>query len=339
VGDTPPLPPGKSEFDAPSTTDELVTDSAAIIFVHGLFSKSDTWNQLCRLIASDIEFAGLGILHFSYPSPKVRFNPLRAIPDFNLLADNLQTFMQIEAAEFKKIILISHSQGGLIVQRFLERMLNEGRGRELARIGRVVMLACPNEGSQVFLLIRGSLLFWRHPQERELRPINDAIVTTRKVVINRVVHADELTATSCPIDVLVYAGESDNIVTPASARSVFPKAGVIPGDHFTILRADSPSHRTYTTIKWNIREALRNKPDSPLSVASESSPTSKTLSNSHPGVRPFDKRSHEPDSTNDQVLVRVPMMGREITFIVPASTAFEWIRKLGQSEEGPDGWE
>ncbi len=118
------------------------------------------------------------------------------------------------------------------------------------------MFACPNSGSELFMLIRRSMKGWRHPQERELRPINEAVNDALRVVLNRVVHATHISSDQCPIPIIAYAGESDNVVTPASAKGVFPRTGIIPGDHFTIVQPDSANHRAYTTLKANLLEAL-----------------------------------------------------------------------------------
>ena len=50
--------------------------------------------------------------------------------------------------------MVTHSQGGLILQRYLAWMLGEGRGRELTTIRLIVTLSCPNEGSEYLSSIR-----------------------------------------------------------------------------------------------------------------------------------------------------------------------------------------
>jgi tetratricopeptide (TPR) repeat protein len=142
-------------------------------------------------------------------------------------------------------------------------MLAEGRGRELERIRRVVLLATPNTGSQLLLGWRRRLL--RHnPQEKALRPFDEQLGDTRRTVMRDIVHATTVTERSCPIPFSVYAGESDGIVTPASARDAFPDAAALPGDHASIACPTSREHRTYTTVKRLLLDAVdRDSPSTP----------------------------------------------------------------------------
>ncbi|TWP50044.1 alpha/beta hydrolase [Lentzea tibetensis] len=228
----------------------------AAIFIHGLFSSPATWSAVDSLLEQDPDLRGLAVLHFSYQSPVMRLNPVRRIPNFNDIADSLAVFFEVETTQYDSIALISHSQGGLVAQRFLARMLADSRGYELAKIRRIVMFACPNSGSELGLTIRRGLRFWKHPQEQELRPINESITATQRTIVHSVISAKQITETTCPIRMFAYAGDSDNIVTPSSAKSVFRDVGVIPGDHSSIIRPDSLSHRSYTTLKWNLQAVL-----------------------------------------------------------------------------------
>ncbi|SRR6266498_958099 len=234
----------------------MVLSKFAVVLVHGLFSSASTWRHFDQLIATDPALEGLEVLHFEYSSPKIRWSPLKRIPDYNVIADNFRTYLEVETSSYPGLILVSHSQGGLVIQRYLARMLGDGRGHDLERIRRIVMFACPNSGSELFMIVRRGMKLWRHPQERELRPINEAVNDALKVVLNRVVHAAHVWSDQCPIPIIAYAGESDNVVTPASAKGIFPQTGVIPGDHFTIVRPDSLNHRAYTTLKAKLLAAL-----------------------------------------------------------------------------------
>ncbi|MEU0006543.1 alpha/beta fold hydrolase [Streptomyces sp. NPDC006314] len=325
---------------------------AAVVFVHGLFSSQDTWHPIRRLLEVDPELSGLPVLYFGYESPKFVLNPLRRIPSYDTLADSLQTFLEVDAKKYDKLVIVSHSQGGLIVQRFLARMVTGGRGAELQRIKRVVMFACPNSGSEIFLIARRGLWARRHPQERELRPINESVTEAHKVVINRIVHAQSVASDCCPITIRAYAGDTDNIVTPTSARSVFPNTGVIPGDHFTIIRPDSHSHRTYTTLKDNLlaalaveaathplpntdaqKEAKSEKGEAPSGIGWETdlAPLGEGFEGQDGSQPPA-----APTGPDVPVVVRYNPRTRTVDFIVSPETALTWVRKLGEEGDPND---
>lgn len=215
------------------------------------------WDGFAGLIAGDDELAGVvgePRVRFGYATGLWRRGLLRVIPSLDTAADSLKEFLVTEAGGFDRLVLVGHSQGGLVIQRCLVRMLAEGRGRELTRVCRVVLLATPNTGSQLLLGLRRGLV-WGNAQERALRPFDELVADTRRIVVRDLVHAREVTERSCPVPFSVYAGESDAVVTPASARDVFPEAAALPGDHFEIARPDSREHRTYTTVKRLVLQA------------------------------------------------------------------------------------
>lgn len=195
-----------------------------VVFVHGFKSSPAMWDAFGRLMASDTDLEAVTPMRFQYATRLVQPGPLRRIPTFDTVADSLKEFMDTEAEGFSHLALVAHSQGGLVVQRFLARMLIEGRGEELKRIRRVVLFACPNNGSGLGLKLRRWTLR-ANPQERQLRPFDEQITDTQGIVLRDIVNADVATERTCPIPFSVYAGETDNVVTPASARGVFPDVG------------------------------------------------------------------------------------------------------------------
>ncbi|KAF0847020.1 alpha/beta hydrolase family protein [Nocardia caishijiensis] len=226
-------------------------ENVALILIHGFVSSSATWNSLSEKIAADpVLSVGFDIIPMDYDSPKIRLNPLRAIPDYNVIADSLMTLIEVEAAGYESVVIVSHSQGGLIVQRYLSRMSNAGRAHELDRIKSIVMLACPNSGSEIALVLRKMARFWRNPQERQLRPLDEAVSDAQRTVLEHIIYARSVTAQSCPIPIHLYAGTSDNVVVPASARGPFPAVKALPGDHFSILKES----RTFSTLRHHLLE-------------------------------------------------------------------------------------
>jgi hypothetical protein len=246
-------PPGSAHTSAAAELiiaplDSVADDRVGLVFVHGFLSGPEVWEPFQRIIAEDPELGFVKALPFKYSSQKFSLSPLRSIPPYEVIADSLMGYLEVEASAYRNVVLVSHSQGGLIVQRYLHRMLSEGRGLELERIRQIVLFACPNAGSEIALSMRRKWMS-NNAQEKQLRPLNLAVTEAHATVVNRVVHAVEVRADTCPIPIAAYAGETDNIVVAASAQSVFRDKGVLPGDHFQIIRPDGAGHRSYTTLK------------------------------------------------------------------------------------------
>lgn len=307
---------------------------AAAIFVHGIFPSKDTWIPLIRLLEKDAEVSHFyRLLKFDYSSPKCNWRPDRRIPDYNTIAGALGTFIE-NCADYTHLVLVGHSQGGLIIQRYLAEMLAEGRGTDLCKIRLVVLLACPNNGSELFRSLRTFFNFfklWKHPQERELRPLAPYVVETQRRVLNRIVNAKEISPASCPIRFAVYAAESDNVVTLASAKSVFPRASVLPGDHSSILQAESTESRTFTTLRMNLLDACtvpETDPDLPLRESPQPS-----VRRNHDASSPILRVTTTTTTTQNQVTE-----SQEIE-IFDLEVAHTLIRNMGSSLKDQDNRE
>ncbi|WP_189383069.1 alpha/beta hydrolase [Streptosporangium nondiastaticum] len=221
-----------------------------LVFVHGLFSSAKVWSAFRQLITTDDELSGwVHVRCFAYDSPFVRLRPDRRVAETDDIADHLSTYLATELADAESIVLVTHSQGGLVVQRFLSRKLATGKGRDLMRIKHFTMFSCPNTGSGFFLTVRKALALWRHSQERQLRPFDRAVTEAQRSVLTGVVHARRHGDQECPITVQAYGGSMDNIVPAVVARGVFPEGGVIPGDHFSIVQPVDHRAASYLTVR------------------------------------------------------------------------------------------
>lgn len=268
---------------------------AGLIFVHGFMSSPAVWSRFLRLIAADPALAELTVATFRYRAPAVSMHPLRRIPSLDDAADSLRTFLAVEFADCPRLALVSHSQGGLVVQRLLAQALARGQDREIAKIRLASMYACPHAGSDLALPLRRLAWFWRNRQERELRPLRATVTETQQIVLNRVVHSDQN-----PIRIMVYAGESDAVVPPASARSVFPHAGTLPGDHFSIIQPDSHSHRSYTVLRRDLLAALAEPEPEPELGPAGPVPRQRAAPDDAPDETPGDAPDNEaPDEAPD----------------------------------------
>jgi pimeloyl-ACP methyl ester carboxylesterase len=229
--------------------------SGDLVLIHGFWSSPATWDRIVERLRGDADLAGVQIDRFGYESPKIRMpmSPAR-IPDYDDIAHSLGSHLALHDQD-RLAVIVTHSQGGLILQRHLAWMAHEG-ARELARIRGIVLLACPNEGSEYLGTIRRALGFGRHPQAGQLATLVADATEARRTFLRSIVHAEGLTDRACPIPLHAYAGRTDNVVIRSSAMSVFPSVGALPGDHFSILDPDFPGSLTLPTLKKHILTAL-----------------------------------------------------------------------------------
>jgi pimeloyl-ACP methyl ester carboxylesterase len=85
-----------------------------LVFVHGLFSSPRVWDKFRELIASDPELDSFILAEpFKYPSPKFVLRLDRRIAKIDDLADLLGTYLSTHFDQGERVVLISHSLGGL----------------------------------------------------------------------------------------------------------------------------------------------------------------------------------------------------------------------------------
>lgn len=221
-----------------------------VVFIHGFGSRAKVWAKLIRLIRDDPDLGGVQTFTFSYPSrviPRLPFSPTRT-PGYDDIAQLLETRLAVEVPD-DDIAIVTHSQGGLILQRFLVRMLDDGYGRKLARIRLIVMLVCPNEGSGYLGPMRTAAGFRHHPQGRDLGPFSRDVAETLRRVLSGIDRAQGVGPHHCHIPMYAYAGSEDNVVPPTSAQSGFTNRGVLAGDHRSILDPDTAGNFTFRVLK------------------------------------------------------------------------------------------
>jgi pimeloyl-ACP methyl ester carboxylesterase len=261
-----------------------------VAFVHGLFSGEQAWDPMLSVSATDEWFRrSVAVERFGYATPLLRTSPLRRIPDLADIASSLREWLRGLRAG-GPVVIVTHSMGGLVVQRFLADRVRAGRLDELSGIAGVVMFACPNQGSEIFRTLRRSMPFWQHPQERQLRPLNAEVTAAQQVVLERIVHAASAEAPGRHIPIWAFAGESDGVVLSQSATFVFDDeyCFTVPGDHSSIIRPQSTADRSYTAMKRAVQEALAQH----AAAAAEADPAATTGA-----AQPTSAATAEPAST------------------------------------------
>ena len=201
---------------------------------------------------ADEQLRGLRIHPFRYPSPKKPLLPLsrKRVPAYDDLAQTLATEYRVGLAEASNVAIVTHSQGGLILQRFLAWMwtraavgswpdpLDRNAGLPRCRVG-------------ISSIHPHGPLVGHHPQAGSLKVLDRQVADTQRTVLQRIVNATGVDDHECRIPFHVYAGASDKIVTAASAQGAFPGAAALAGNHFSILDPVAPN-RTAETVKHHL---------------------------------------------------------------------------------------
>lgn len=180
------------------------SDSGSIVFIHGLFMPS----AIMLPLAGRLNSKGFHCYGYDYPTCR------RRVPDHGReLAEVLASF------PVAKFHLVSHSMGALILRSALER------SPELAeRIGRVVMIAPPNRGSDLALKWLNRLSF----AHRLVTPLPDLSSGNKSPV-----HSLHIPS---GLEIGILAAENDHAVNIEQTRLGVEQAHcILPGRHTNIL--------------------------------------------------------------------------------------------------------
>lgn len=238
-----------------------------VVFVHGFKSGPDTWEPLWKQL-SKLDSIATGVVahRFKYKTGIVSLKPVAQIPKLEELGEEFATYLETlpDVGPDDPVVLIGHSQGGLVIQSALAHRLENGRGEELRSIAHCVFISTPTNGSDFIRSVRG--LFRRllptswFNQERTLQPLDSFIGGLQRQIAANVVYASTATAHSCQIPITAVFGTADKVVKPQSARWVFPDTEAVSGDHFTVLKPAKPDAPLCTIIERIVRDARYHLP-------------------------------------------------------------------------------
>lgn len=201
----------------------------SVVLLHGLYRSERSMRPLASRLASE-----------GYQVHNVGYASTRGTPEE--LEAEIERQLDACCAAAPRVHFVTHSLGGILLRAVLAR-------REPANLGRVVMLAPPNHGSELVDLLGDSLGFLLGPTGRELG-------TRPESLPNRLPRPDYPVGVIAgtwsinPIGSLVLPGASDGTVAVSSTWiEGMSDFAAVPTTHTFILRSTAAADRVVEFLR------------------------------------------------------------------------------------------
>ncbi|MEI9908549.1 MAG: alpha/beta hydrolase, partial [Bacteroidota bacterium] len=208
-----------------------------ICFIHGFCGTPEsTFNPLPDFIVKEKELNGWDILSIGYSTsllPNIGRGIWASSPDLNKIAGYLQTNLDIIFKHYKRVALIGHSMGGLIIQRALLNV------NDIHKISHVLFFGTPSGG-----LRKAWFLKWFKNQINDMDYEGVFIKNLRK-------EWNDKFSGGYPFRFATIAGETDEFVPVVSSLEPFPHEyrGYTSGNHITMVKPASESDTSFQILR------------------------------------------------------------------------------------------
>lgn len=231
--------------------------SVRLVLVHGPRTAAELWQPLTDLVADDPELgARVRVSHLHYGAAPARGNGA-----LDEAATQLATHLRDGDGSGDPVLLVTHGQGGLVVQRFLARALDVGWAGATTRVHGVVMFACPNHGSRLLPHLWRRLRSRRDNSYRQVRMAPGPVRAARRAVLRGLVERRDEAHAATRLPVFAYGGDADQAVPAAEATGPFASGGVLPGDHRSLVRPADRDAPVYRVVRDRLLAALPQSPE------------------------------------------------------------------------------
>ena len=227
-----------------SVAKELVTNfrdedsTNAVIFVHGFSGEaSDTFGNIPQYIIEDPKMKGWDMFPLGYSEnvkPSMGKGIWASVEDITRISDNLSSAIEHKFKKYKRIAIVGHSLGGLVVQRALLDLAEQ----DLGRISHVILFGCPSAGIDPSVGTKGI-----YKRLKELFSDQPFIKKLRK-------DWDTQFGATMPFKFKVVAGTDDDDIPVSSSLKVFDEENrvTVSGKHFSMVQPADIKHDGYQLI-------------------------------------------------------------------------------------------
>lgn len=238
-----------------------------IVFVHGFNSSNDAaWGQFPSLLKDDDHFKDFNIVLFGYPT-KICSSVDSIHDEGNFLASFLNDIFKSKSPNYRRIVLVGHSMGGLVIMHALlslERdhflILNE---QDL----KVLTFGTPYLGVEN---IERLPPFCKNKQADDMGVLNNGLHELTREWTQRFNQEVKTVGRPTPqVPLYTFWGTKDRFVMPASACGYTKiPCEAVDGDHDSIVKPTTREHSAYNKLQLVCLEP----PQKAVSAPSQSEP-------------------------------------------------------------------
>lgn len=253
----------QDQFSAPADLKELGRESIIlhrrpsapstrlVIFVHGLGGTPyGTWGSFPKFIFEDVTDLDVGLYQYETLWRRLRFG---AQIQLDKEADIFAGVLRDELKDYRDIILVGHSMGGVLCKAVIARLVRDRRMDVLDRIAGLFLLASPQLGS----LRVPRFLSWISPDADALKPHGQLLDEIERTFEDYLLLDRDAISYDKPV-VPTYAviGASDFWVDKLSAGIGLPtrQKKVAVGTHTEVVK---PQSKTSSIYSWVLDELKR----------------------------------------------------------------------------------
>lgn len=205
--------------------------NSIVLFIHGFGGNAaDTFGCIPDMLCNEAELRGWDVYSLGYSSdvfPTIGKGLWSANPDLTKLSLQLKTLINVNFKPFKRVALVAHSMGGLIVQ----RMLLDLESDDLKKISHCFLLGVPSNG-----LFKASFFSFWSSQVKDLSADGTFIPQLRKDWNDRF-------EGHYPFEFYVVAGSKDEFVPAQSSLTPFDQKYhyIVEGNHINMIKPKDES--------------------------------------------------------------------------------------------------
>lgn len=246
---------------------EYARNDKLIVFVHGFNSSNTTaWGKFPSLLLADDELKDFNIVRYGYSTkPCIATDSIQG--EGNLLASFLHDIIRGNQPKYKRVVLVGHSMGGLVIMRALLTLERDHPVVIDELDFRVATFGTPYMGVENTELLPP---FCKNSQTEGLALFNTDLHETMRNWTQRFNQGREGRRTTSSVPLYTFYGKDDRLVSPTSACGYDAKnCEVVDGDHTAIVKPETRKHLAYSKLQWISLDSLQQPQTAQLHSKSE----------------------------------------------------------------------